>query len=184
MRKMLTGWALMLIGLTLMTAGTTLAHQAAAQQAALPPDLIRLHVIANSDSAADQAVKLRVRDAIVAELAPQFAEVADPAESEAALTAALPLMEQVAQEVLAAEGFDYGARAELGWFEFPVKVDDQGNTLPAGRYKAVRVVLGEGAGANWWCIVAPALCFRSWVEAKVYVPAVGEGEPDRCRSPF
>lgn len=126
-------------------------HQAGA--AALP---FRLHIIANSDSAADQAVKLQVRDAVVEYLTPLLAEVDTQAEAEAIVTRELPQLERLAAGITA--DFGYGAAGEIGTFGFPAK--RYGHiVMPAGDYRALRLVLGEGAGHNWWCVLFPPLCF-------------------------
>ncbi|MGI5873684.1 MAG: stage II sporulation protein R [Bacillota bacterium] len=120
--------------------------------------LLRFHVIANSDSPADQAVKLRVRDAVLAEIAPALAAAESVDEAEAAVGAALPDIEAAADAVLAAEGKHYASRAEVTESFFPTK-SYGGLTLPAGRYRACRITLGAGRGKNWWCVLYPPLCF-------------------------
>ena len=112
--------------------------------------LIRLHVLANSDSQADQAVKLQVRDAVL--------EAA-----EAQLTELLPELEAMASSALAENGFDYPVQAALTWEDYPTREYDT-FTLPAGRYLSLRVRLGEGAGQNWWCVVFPPLCLSATTE--------------------
>jgi len=116
-------------------------------------NILRLHIIANSDSAADQQVKLKVRDAVLACVkAGGSAEetVSYVKEHGAELLAA-------AENVLRENGFSYGAQLMLGRFDFPDRW--YGSTLyPAGSYNALRVVLGDGAGQNWWCVLFPPLC--------------------------
>ena len=117
--------------------------------------LVRLHVIANSDSEIDQRVKLCVRDAILKEMNEEqkgkditFLSVE---ENEEKLISA-------AENVLKENGCTYGCTLETGRFSFPVK-SYESITLPAGKYDAVRVVLGDGKGENWWCVMFPPLCF-------------------------
>lgn len=114
---------------------------------------LRLHVVANSDSAVDQAVKLQVRDAVLQEIG-----AADT--MEAAVDKVLQKGEQIlaaAEAALAEAGADYTAKLYLGTEEFPRKT--YGNLVfPQGKYTALRVVLGEGAGQNWWCVIYPPLC--------------------------
>lgn len=113
--------------------------------------LIRLHVIANSDDEFDQFVKLRVRDAVLA-----VSKSIEPEE----IPGSLDLLEDAAKVVLASYGCDYPVKAMFGKFDFPTK--SYGNiTLTAGKYTAVRVVIGSGAGQNWWCVMYPPLCFTS-----------------------
>ena len=126
----------------------------------LADDVLRLHVIANSDDPADQAVKLEVKDHIVAMMHRDFSRV-DSAEGARRL--ALAERNQIkaeAQAVLASRGYHYPVEVYVGEFEFPTK--SYGNiVLPQGEYQAVRVVLGEGQGKNWWCVLFPPLCMVS-----------------------
>lgn len=116
----------------------------------------RLHIIANSDSAADQAVKLQVRDAVVEYLTPLVSQAADSAEAEAIVAAELPNLERLAAGIC--QDYGYGCRGEVGSFDFPAKRYGQ-TVLPAGEYRALRLNLGEAAGHNWWCVIFPPLCF-------------------------
>lgn len=119
---------------------------------------LRLHVRANSDSAADQAVKYEVKEAIVEFLMPVAASADDKEEAIALLRARLPEIEEVADGVLAENGFSYTARASVREEEFPTRVYE-GVTLEAGVYDALIVELGTGKGDNWWCVIYPPLCF-------------------------
>ncbi len=112
-------------------------------------NIIRLHVIANSDSEYDQYVKLKVRDSVLA-----LSNTLSPEE----IPHSLNLMEDAAKVTLASYGINPSAKAQFGKFHFPKK--SYGNiTLPAGEYTAVRVVIGNGQGQNWWCVMYPPLCF-------------------------
>ena len=130
----------------------------AAQPSGSEMAYLRMHVRANSDSAADQAVKYAVRDAVVDYLMPVAASCHSKEEAMAALGGALGGIEAEAERVLAEHGFSYGARASLRAEEFPTRVYE-GVTLGAGVYDALILELGEGEGANWWCVVYPPLCF-------------------------
>ena len=127
------------------------------QQEELGRKVIRLHVIANSDSPEDQALKLRVRDRVLARAQEILEQSADMEQAEQALTAALPELTREARETLAAEGCTQPVQARLEPAEFPTKVYDS-FSLPAGKYLALRVIIGQGAGQNWWCVVFPPLC--------------------------
>ena len=127
------------------------------QQEELGRKVIRLHVIANSDSPEDQALKLRVRDRVLARAQEILEQSADMEQAEKALTAALPELTREARETLAAEGCAQPVQARLEPAEFPTK-DYDGFSLPAGKYLALRVIIGEGRGQNWWCGVFPPLC--------------------------
>lgn len=124
--------------------------------------VVRLHVIANSDSPADQAVKLRVRDAILERIAQQ-PQAEDARGAYVQLSAQLPELAAAAQDTLDAAGMGYAASAQIGRFDFPAR-DYGGQYYPAGEYPAVRVVLGEGAGRNWWCVMYPPLCLMDLPE--------------------
>ncbi len=130
------------------------------RQDTLQEKLVRLHVIANSDSAADQEMKLRARDAVLEKATVLLEQSADREEALARLCAALPELETAARNAC---GGAYPVCASLEMAEFPQKEYD-GFALPAGEYLALRVVIGEGAGRNWWCVVYPPLCTASCTE--------------------
>lgn len=117
--------------------------------------LIRLHILANSDSAEDQAIKLKVRDAILA--AEVFGSAETVAEAEVQSLAAAEKGVAVANAVLEAEGVPYRASLKYGTERYPTRQYGQ-LTLPAGTYRSLRIVLGEGEGQNWWCVLFPPLC--------------------------
>lgn len=120
--------------------------------------LIRFHVVANSDSEEDQSVKLRIRDEILQKYGPILSESGSREESLQLIRENLEEIEITADKILKEEGINYSARAVLGESTFPIK--QYGSiTLPAGEYTALKVVLGEGGGRNWWCVMFPPLCF-------------------------
>lgn len=123
----------------------------------LHDQLIRLHVVANSDSAEDQAVKLQVRDAIVESLEGDLQNIGDLEQAKAYLRENLPKIQAIANRVLAAAGFRERAQVSLQKEAFDIRYYDT-FTLPAGVYEALRVTIGEGQGKNWWCVVFPTLC--------------------------
>ncbi len=120
--------------------------------------LIRLHVIANSDTKEDQSLKLKVRDAIVNEVGTLFADNKTIDETRAELTASMSRIKEIAKAVIRENGYGYDVSLHLGNSDFPTKVYGS-VTLPAGTYEALRVVIGQGAGQNWWCVLFPPLCF-------------------------
>ncbi len=122
-------------------------------------DVIRLHVIADSDEDADQNVKLLVRDAIL-EKAPDLFGGADIGEAAVIAAASCEEIERIADEVLAENGFDYFSRAVLAYEEYPTREYD-GITFPAGKYLSLQVKLGSAKGHNWWCVLFPPLCLGS-----------------------
>lgn len=132
------------------------------QQDALADKVVRLHVVANSDSDADQALKLRVRDAVLAQTTPVL-EGLDRSEALEALTDALPAIGEAAAEVVTREGYDYPVKVSVSEDWFPTR-DYTDFSLPAGSYTALRVELGKARGKNWWCVVFPPLCLGSVTE--------------------
>lgn len=128
------------------------------RQRAIAEEIIRLHVVANSDSEEDQQLKLKVKETIVTYLRGEMKDAATVDEARQAIRDNLPEIEEIANEKMRNEGFDYNAKASLGECYFPVK--EYGDlTFPAGDYEALRVYLGAGDGKNWWCVMYPSLCF-------------------------
>lgn len=141
--------------------GFPIVHQIhRSQEAFTPNNLIRIHVVANSDSAVDQTVKLKVKDRLVNWLSPELAYCKTAAESRRILSRRLDEIEKVASAELKACGKGYPVRVMLGDFDFPTRQYGE-LVLPAGRYQALRVVLGSGLGKNWWCVLYPPLCVKS-----------------------
>lgn len=119
-------------------------------------EILRLHVIANSNSPQDQALKLKVRDRVLEVFKTLDFENADDAEKVAVRHSSL--LREAALDVIDEEGFQYNVTVTCGVFPFPQKSYGM-VTLPQGKYNAVRVVIGEGKGENWWCVMYPPLCF-------------------------
>lgn len=141
-------------------------------QRSLTEKTVRLHVVANSDSEADQAQKLRVRDAVVQTASALTARCKTAAEAERCLRDGLGSIETAAEQVLRREGCAYPVSVSLQEEEFETRRYDT-FTLPAGRYPALRVVLGEGAGHNWWCVVFPSLCMAASADEVAQAAAAG-----------
>ena len=117
----------------------------------LSQGIVRLHVIANSDSDGDQLIKLKVRDAILKQANADFTKKSEVATQ-------LDSYKQIAESVIRECGCDYAVDVLYGNFKFPTKHYDN-ISLPAGNYDAVRVIIGDGKGQNWWCVLFPPLCF-------------------------
>ncbi len=128
-----------------------------ADSARLREDILRLHVVAASDSQQDQAVKLQVRDAILGSLQDGLEKLTDPQEAYDYVSSMLPRLQKTADQVLQEAGFPDHTTVSLEEESFPIREYDT-FTLPSGVYHSLRVTIGEGAGHNWWCVVFPQLC--------------------------
>ena len=120
-------------------------------------DVLRMHVIANSDSDEDQALKLKVRDAVLESGAELFDGTVTVDEAKAKIEPQKAELEAAAREVIEREGYDYPVSVNVVNEYFATRCYGD-LTMPAGRYTAVKVVIGEGAGHNWWCVMFPPLC--------------------------
>ena len=142
----------------------------------LNEELIRLHVVANSDRVEDQELKLLVRDAIITSLRQALADVRDTEQAKEYLQENLPKLQELANKTLDAAGSAQQAVVTLCREGFPTR---QYNTfsLPAGIYEALRVTIGDGAGKNWWCVVFPSLCIPQTSQG-FSDTAAGAGFPD------
>ena len=127
------------------------------EQAQLAGQVIRLHVIANSDSREDQELKLKVRDRILEYAQAIYPENATLEEAKAALEECSPELSQIGQQAVEEAGYDYPVTAQITECWFPTK-EYENFALPAGDYTALRIVIGEGEGQNWWCVAFPPLC--------------------------
>lgn len=120
-------------------------------------DTVRLHVIANSDSEDDQSLKLAVRDRILAEFSAALAQCGSAEEAEAALSSRLSDIEECAKELICERGYEYPVAVTLSEEKYGRR--DYGDfSLPAGKYMSLRIMIGEAAGRNWWCVMFPPLC--------------------------
>ncbi len=124
----------------------------------LAANLIRLHVIANSDSPEDQSLKRDIRDAILAYVQGELKYSDNIEKSREIIKNKLTEITNIAKRVITEKGKSYGVRTILGEYPFPTKLYGD-IALPAGEYQALRVIIGEGRGANWWCVLFPPLCF-------------------------
>lgn len=121
-------------------------------------EIIRFHVIANSDTDADQALKLKIKDQVVLFLRDKLMETENIEEARDIINTNLDLVEDTAKQVMENEGYDYTVKASLAFCDFPVK--QYGDMyFPAGKYEALRVELGRAEGKNWWCVMFPSLCY-------------------------
>lgn len=126
-------------------------------QKRIADNVLRLHIIGNSDSAGDQELKLKVRDAIIEHMKTTYPNGASREETARYLKTSLPEIEKVAAGVMVENGSVDPVNAQYGVFSFPTK-EYENFALPAGMYEAVRVELGQAEGKNWWCVMFPPLC--------------------------
>lgn len=121
-------------------------------------EILRLHVVANSDSKKDQALKMEVKEAVVTYLRGVMQDAESVDEARIQIQKRLPEIEAVAKEKMQQKGYSYDADATLSSCYFPVKT--YGDMIfPAGEYEALKVNLGKSARKNWWCVMYPTLCF-------------------------
>jgi stage II sporulation protein R len=156
-----------LIGLSLCLLAGTWSE---ARLSSISAGLVRLHVLAASDAPEEQAVKLRVRDAVLETLSPLLEEVGSADEAEAVLLAALPELRAAAERAAGGRPVAVSLDEE----RYPTR-DYGGFRLPAGRYRSLRVVLGEGKGHNWWCVVFPPVCLSA-VRAEALRPTMNSAD--------
>ena len=164
----------LMVGLAIFLGSGVLALRT---QDELADKVVRLHVLANSDSEEDQALKLKVRVVVLERATAILEQSADRREAESRLRGELLELERIAAEEIAAEGYNYPVTVELENTDFPTKEYD-GFTLPAGEYLALRVIIGEGQGQNWWCVVFPPLCTAASADVPASALAAGFSEEE------
>ena len=139
--------------------------------------VLRLHILANSDSTEAQALKLKVRDAVVEQTAGLFDGVENEGQARDIAAKTLPEIEKTAQQCVYDAGYAYPVKAELVDMYFTTRSYDT-VTLPAGTYDAVRITIGEAAGQNWWCVVFPPLCVSAATDAADMEDVLTEDQQD------
>ena len=176
MDRKLKRWelALMLGLLVAVIGGSWLGRE----QQALADSVIRFHVIANSDSEADQALKLAVRDRVLVKAEEIYPENATLEQAREALEGQLGVLAAAGRAVVEEQGYDYPVTAQLTDCWFPTN-EYEGFALPAGNYTALRVTIGEGKGQNWWCVAFPPLCLGAASETVEQALEAGYFTPDQ-----
>lgn len=168
-------WALLVaLIVSIACSFTTFAYQCEK----ISENVLRMHVIANSDSEADQALKLKVRDAILNAGKDIFNGSVSAQEAKAKIEPRTALLQQVAEDVIHGEGFSYPVTVQVTKEFFHTRTYDNQVTLPAGTYHAVKVVIGTGEGRNWWCVMFPPLCLPAAVQEQG-IDAVLDGDEIR-----
>lgn len=135
-------------------------------QESIASKIIRFHVIANSDSNNDQALKLRIRDEVLGYMSPKLKKISNIEECRKILLDNSDEIIKLARKIIKQSGYNYSVKVALSNENFPIKT--YGNiTLPPGRYEAYRIIIGEGQGHNWWCVMFPPLCFVDITKSEV-----------------
>ncbi len=149
-------WSL-LLGVVMTSYVSSYYTEAAAN---ISESVVRFHILANSDSEQDQAVKIKIRDDVAKYIEPMLRESKSALQTAEIIKENLRNIEEFATQSAKKYGCAYGARATFGTFEFPQR-EYESATFPSGRYNALRILLGEGEGQNWWCVLYPQLCFAA-----------------------
>ena len=137
--------------------GLRIRRQQALSQQHIASQIIRLHVIANSDETADQTLKKEVKDQVVTYLRSKMNQAASIQAARQIICQEMDALKEIAEKKIRQEGYDYPVTVSLGTTYFPVK--EYGDmAFPAGDYEALRVQIGESKGRNWWCVMYPSLC--------------------------
>ena len=169
MRSFMQKRTLALVLLIVSALTVTVCAALQVQQQRMSEKIIRLHVVANSDSGADQAIKLHVRDAVLAAARQALQGAGDPQQ---AIAQALPQLEAAANAALAAQGSRETARVSFRRELFPTR-DYDTFSLPSGVYRSLRVTIGAGGGHNWWCVIFPSLCVPATADGFVQAAEAG-----------
>lgn len=153
---------LLLLMLFFMSAGTFIVKATAQSrqnlQMHIADEIIRFHVIANSDSDEDQALKLAVKNTLVKELAPYLKEASSKEAAKKIISDKLEYIKELAVNTIQQQGCSYPVKVSLEECYFPLKVYGE-YAFPPGYYEALKVEIGNASGKNWWCVMFPPLCF-------------------------
>lgn len=152
----------------------------AAQCEDLSNRVLRLHILANSDSEEDQALKLEVRERILEESAGLLDGVQTLEEAESRVKEAIPALTEAAQDEVKKQGYAYSVTMELAQVPFNTRVYGD-VTLPAGTYQALQVKIGEAEGHNWWCVLFPSLCLPAAEDPAELEDVLTDGELEIVR---
>lgn len=156
-RLLVKSLSVLLIG-GVITCGIVFSSYSESINSGLSDNLIRLHVIANSDSDEDQQLKRDVRDIIIDYMKKNFGDLDNVDKAKSIISKNIDTIEEIAIKEISRQNKNYKVEANLGNYPFPTKVYGD-VSLPAGNYQALRVVIGNGEGQNWWCVLFPPLCF-------------------------
>jgi len=166
----------MVLGFALSVALTSV-FSFASDCSAVREEVLRLHILANSDSDADQKLKLRVRDRVLAETGELFSGAESLEKAQSLARDNLQKIEAAAKDEISKSGFNYDVSAGLCRMYFETRHYD-GYTLPAGMYDAVRVEIGSAEGKNWWCVMFPPICLGSAMDKDELEKVLSESGED------
>ena len=121
-------------------------------------DVFRMHIVANSDTEVDQSLKLKVRDRILEYGKETFSNAVNSEQAESIINDNKNEIIKIARDEILKNGFDYDVNVYVGKCVFPTRTYQNSVTLPAGEYEAINVIIGEGRGHNWWCVMFPPMC--------------------------
>ena len=126
-------------------------------EGAIYEDTVRLHILANSDTKEDQELKLKIRDDVLAEFSDRLSELENAESAKDKINSLLDKITQFCKERISEYGYDYDVSAELTneWYDTR---EYENFTLPCGYYSSLKIIIGNGAGKNWWCVMFPPLC--------------------------
>jgi stage II sporulation protein R len=173
--KIITAYFLLLSFATIFSIYIPKSEGIAKEEIVIPNEAIRLRILANSDSKEDQALKRKVRDAVNAEITKWVEDLTSIEEARAIIQANIPEIQRIAEEVVARENANQTVKAEFDKVKFPTKLYGQ-FLYPAGEYEAILITLGEGKGANWWCVLYPPLCFLDFSNGVAVSDGIDEPE--------
>jgi stage II sporulation protein R len=152
--------------ISIVATGIVVNAKRSQMQEDLAKEVFRFHVLANSDSDEDQALKMQVKEAVIAYMQEEIPESDSVETTKEWARSHLDAIVNLAKAVIREEGYDYPVMAEVTTCEFPDKTYGD-ITFPSGRYEALRIEIGEANGQNWWCVLYPNLCFIDAVHAVV-----------------
>ncbi|MBQ2676097.1 MAG: stage II sporulation protein R [Clostridia bacterium] len=148
-----------------------------AQCSDIRQQVLRLHILANSDSSEDQALKLKVRDRLLSEAADLFKGAKTETDAANKARERISQLQSIAQQEISEQGYDYPVKVEVAKTYFNTRTYDN-VTLPAGEYEAVRVLIGKAGGKNWWCVMFPPMCVPAAVPEQEIDDILNEQQVD------
>ena len=172
--------AALIIGLVVCMCTSVVKFEASCMD--IRDNVLRLHILANSDSQSDQQLKLKVRDAVINESETDFDRCTDLEDALNKAEASIDSIKDTAQRVIAENGYDYNVEVAVGTEFFNTRVYDE-LTLPAGFYKSLIIKIGDAKGKNWWCVMYPSICVGTATKND-FESAVGDDGAEIAENPI